>query len=138
MMPIVTMITGVILVGVGVFGYTNQEPNPETGKVSMTALIPAIVGGLLLVLGILALSPGLRKHAMHFAAMVGLVGLLGGFMPIIRQIKNSGSFDPLKPSALAGEAMILVCAVFVALCVKSFIAAKKARKAREAAGVVTA
>jgi hypothetical protein len=70
---------------------------------------------------------------MHLAAMVGLLGAIGGFMPLIRQYNKTGSFDPLKPSAVAGELMILICLVFVGLCVKSFIAA---RKAREAGGVV--
>ncbi len=134
MMAWPTIICGGLLVAVGVFGYTQQEPNPETGKVSMTALIPAFVGGVLVLCGVLAFKDNLRKHVMHLAAMVGLVGVLGGFMPLIRQYSKTGSFDPTKPSALAGEAMILICAVFVGLCVRSFIAAKKARKVREAAG----
>ncbi len=135
MMPMVTLVCGGLLVAVGVLGYSNQEPNPDTGKVSMTALIPAVVGGVMLVLGLISLNASVRKHAMHTAAMVGLVGLLGGFMPIFRQISKTGSFDPLKPSALAGEAMIVICAIFLALCVNSFILARKARKRREA-GVV--
>jgi uncharacterized membrane protein len=129
MMAWPTIICGGLLVAVGVFGYAQQEPNPETGKVSMTALIPAFVGGVLLLCGVLAFKDNLRKHMMHLAAMVGLIGCLGGFMPLIRQISKSGSFDPTKPSALAGEAMIVICAVFVGLCVNSFIQARKARQA---------
>ena len=33
---------------------------------------------------------------MHFAAMVGLLGALGGFMPLIRQYKKTGTFDPTQ------------------------------------------
>jgi FtsH-binding integral membrane protein len=135
MMPWLTVICGGLLVAVGVMGYTGQEPNPETGKVSMTALIPAFVGGLLVVLGLLALKDGLRKHAMHFAAMVGLVGAVGGFMPLVRQYSKTGSLDLTKPSAVSGWLMILICAVFVGLCVNSFIQARRARKAREAGTV---
>jgi hypothetical protein len=127
MMPLLTVVCGGLLIVVGVVGYTGQDPNPETGKVSMTALIPAVVGGLLVVLGILAFSPSKRKHAMHFAAMVGLVGFLGGFMPLYRQWKNTGSLDVTKPSAVSGILMIAICAVFVWLCVNSFIRVRRQR-----------
>lgn len=130
MMAWPTIICGGLLVGVGVFGYANAEGE----KVSVTALIPAFVGGVLILCGVLAFKDNLRKHVMHLAAVIGLVGALGGFMPLVRQYKNTGSFDPTKPSAIAGELMILICAAFVGLCVKSFIDARKARKAKEAAG----
>jgi len=128
MMAWPTIICGGLLVAVGVFGYTNATPG-EDGKVSMTALIPAFLGAALVVCGVLAFKDGLRKHVMHLAAMLGLLGAVGGLMPLVRQFNKTGEFDPTKPSALAGEAMIVICLVFVALCVNSFIAAKKARKA---------
>src|SRR5262245_59870126 len=116
-MAIPTLITAILLIVVGVVGYTQQEPD----KVSPTALIPAAVGGVLAICGLLAFSDKLRKHAMHFAAMVGLLGAIGGFMPLIRQYSKTGEFDPTKPSAISGELMILICVVFVGLCVNSFI-----------------
>jgi hypothetical protein len=131
-----TLITAILLIVVGVMGYANGTPG-EDGKVSPTALIPAFVGAVLAVCGLLAFNDKFRKHAMHFAAVVGLVGALGGFMPLIRQYNKTGSFDPLKPSAAAGELMILICAIFLSLCVSSFIQAKKARKAKEAAAAPT-
>lgn len=70
---------------------------------------------------------------MHLAAIVGLIGMLGGFMPLMRQYSKTGTIDPLKPAAVSGELMALICGVFVILCVKSFIDARKARQAREAA-----
>ena len=131
MMAVPTLITAALLVAVGVVGYLQQDPGPD-GKVSPTALIPAAVGAVLAVCGLLAFNPKLRKHAMHLAAVVGLVGFLGGFMPLQRQYKLTGAVDPLKPSALAGLAMAAICLVFVGLCVNSFI---QARKARERAAV---
>lgn len=128
-MAVPTLITAVLLIIVGVVGYAGQDPNPETGKVSMTALIPAFIGGVLALCGLLAFNDKLRKHAMHFAAMIGLFGAIGGFMPIMRQISKTGEFDPTKPSAVSGILMILICLAFVGLCVRSFIAARKARQA---------
>jgi drug/metabolite transporter (DMT)-like permease len=132
-MAVPTLITAILLIVVGVVSYVNGTPGDD-GKVSPTALIPAFVGGVLAVCGLLAFSDKLRKHAMHGAAVVGLVGALGGFMPLIRQYSKTGEFDPTKPSAVSGILMILLCAVFVGMCVNSFIQAKKARKAKEAAG----
>ena len=133
MMAVPTLITAVLLIVVGVVSYANGTPGDD-GKVSPTALIPAFVGGVLAVCGLLAFSDKLRKHAMHLAAVVGLVGAVGGFMPLVRQYNTTGTFDPLKPSAVAGELMILICAVFVGLCVNSFVQARRARAARAAAG----
>ena len=124
-----TLICGALLVLVGIVGYGTSEVQPPP----MTALIPAFFGAALVVCGALAFKDNLRKHVMHLAAMIGLVGAIGGFMPLIRQVNKTGEFDPTKKSAVAGELMILVCVVFVGMCVNSFIQAKKARKAKEAA-----
>lgn len=132
-MTVPTMLTAVLLIVIGVMGYANAEPNAETGKVSPTALIPAFFGLAIGILGGLALQDSLRKHAMHLAAVLGLLGVVGGFMPLIRQNSKGLPFDPLAPAALSGLLMSVVCAVFVGLCVKSFIDAKKARLAAAAA-----
>jgi drug/metabolite transporter (DMT)-like permease len=131
MMAWPTIICGLLLVVDGVIGYLQQEE----GKASPTALIPAGIGAVLVLCGVLAFQEKLRKHVMHLAAMIGLVGAIGGFMPLIRQYNKKGSFDPMMPAALSGEAMILICAIFVGLCVRSFIAARKARTAKAAQGL---
>jgi hypothetical protein len=124
-----TIVCGLMLAVIGGFGYANATPDAETGKVSPTALIPAFVGGVLVLLGLLAYSDKLRKHVMHLAAVVGLLGFLGGFMPLIRQQSKGLPFDPTAPAARNGLLMSLVCLVFVVMCVKSFIDARKARAA---------
>lgn len=129
MMAWPTLICGALLVLVGIVGYGTAEPKPGKDSPSLTALIPAAVGAALLLCGSLAFNDKYRKHAMHLAAVIGLLGALGGFMPIIRQVSNTGNFDPTKPSAVAGELMILICVVFVAMCVNSFVQARKARRA---------
>ena len=145
MMAVPTLIVAVLLIAVGVVGYAGQDADPDKGK-SWTALIPAVVGAVLAVCGLLAYKPKLRKHVMHLAAVVGLLGFLGGFMPLQNQAKKIrieaerdgapisqtealSRVDPLKPSAVSGELMSLICLVFVGLCVNSFVQARRARKA---------
>ena len=69
-MPIVSIVIGALLVGLGAYGYTASDTK------SITAWIPAFVGGPLILCGLIALKESLLKHAMHVAAMLGLLGFL--------------------------------------------------------------
>jgi hypothetical protein len=131
MMAWPTIICGAVLIAIGTIGYAGGTPAPESGKVSPTALIPAVLGGVLALCGVLAFGEKMRKHVMHVAAVVGVLGFLGGFMPLIRQQMKGKDFDPTAPAARNGLYMSFVCLVFVGLCVQSFIDARKARKLRE-------
>jgi hypothetical protein len=113
---------GAALILLGVVCWALTEPTPEKGK-SWTALIPAIEGVLLLACGAVALSPKLLKHAMHLAAVIGVLGFIGALQTIIKR----------KPSGLAlvdMAGMALLSAIFVGLCVWSFIQARRARRAQ--------
>jgi di/tricarboxylate transporter len=66
---------------------------------------------------------------MHAAAMVGVLGFLGGFMPLIRGYSKSGTVDFAKSAVQSGVLMVVVCLLFTVACVKSFIDARKARAA---------
>ena len=114
---------GIALIALGLYGYFAVD---ETTR-SWTALIPAIAGALLAVLGFIALDPNMRKHAMHAAAVVGLLGFLA---PLGRIIPQTMRGNP--PSGLAGFsqiAMAALCLIFLILCVRSFINARKTREA---------
>lgn len=126
--PAFAILAGVILVSSGVNSYLRGTPDPATGVVSPTALIPAVVGGLLALCGLVSLAaPAARKHAMHAAAVVGVLGFLGGFMPLIRGYSKTGEIDFSKPATQSGVLMIVACLLFVIACVKSFRDARKAR-----------
>ena len=73
-----TILFGALLTLLGLSGYF------LTGASSPTALIPAIFGFLLLALGLLARSEPMRKHAMHAAATVALVGCSGALFSLMR------------------------------------------------------
>lgn len=120
-MPTTAIVSGILLMAVGVAGYSaasDQENSP-------TALIPAAVGLVIALLGALALAkPAWRKHAMHAAAGVGLLGLLaaGGRLGMVLARDQGSTLGRLSLAAMA-----LICGVFLALCVKSFRDARRAR-----------
>jgi hypothetical protein len=117
-MPAVTRVVGFLLVLLGVVGYVG------TGGASITALIPAMVGALFLVLALVARSPEARKHVMHAAVAIALISVLG-VVPRILAAVNAG--DTERPAVLAQMAMAAILAVYVLLGVKSFIDARRAR-----------
>lgn len=83
---------------------------------------------LLLVLGLVALKERLRKHAMHGAALVGLLGFLGGAGMGLPKLPALLSGEAARPAAVIEQLiMAAVCLVFVALCVRSFIVARRNR-----------
>jgi hypothetical protein len=122
-MPIVTIVVGVALVALGLVGYFG------TGATHPTALIPAGFGLLFLALGLLALKAPLRKHVMHAAAMLGLLGCaftvkgLGSLPALL----SGGAVD--RPGAvIAKSVMAVLCGVYFVLCVASFVAARLRRR----------
>lgn len=157
-----TVIFGVILIALGVFGYMGAgegaatgaatdavesaagdnadaadgtgEEGTEAGKKSVTALIPAFVGGLLAICGLVAFNEGLRMHAMHGAVLVGLLGFLAGAGRGAMGIGKFLSGDPSlnQRSFLFVWLMAIICLVYVVLCVQSFIQARKRRQESEA------
>lgn len=118
---------GVLLAVVGVAGYV------LTGSLHPTALIPTWIGLVLAVSGILALNPARRMVWMHIAVTVGLLGFLGTIMGLISGIKLAmGAVFPHPIAVEEKAATSVICLVFVGLCVRSFIAARRARTAAEA------
>ena len=121
----VSMFFGVLLIALGLVGYFDPEQFGKVGPEgkSPTALIPAGIGAILLVCGLLvSAKPYLRKGVMHLAAAVGLIGALGGFMPIVLR---KGDFE--LSSVKSGILMVILCGLFVAMCIRSFVLARVAR-----------
>ncbi len=122
-MPFTAVLFGVILIVVGVAGYVHGMMNE---KASITALIPAFFGVVLAGLGAAAnASEGLRKHLMHAAVTVALIGF------ILTAGRLASKFSELTMSAavISQIAMASVCLIYVILSVRSFIAARAADKA---------
>ena len=114
------IIFGILLIGNGLYGYMFSE------KQSPTALIPAFFGIAIFLCGIgSALNEGLRKHLMHFSA---LVGLLGAFASGGKLIFSEN--PPFTKENLA--IMVALCVGYLIACIISFRAARKRREAESA------
>lgn len=113
------IISGVILILIGVAGYLNGY---STGHASWTALIPAFFGVALAILGAIGKqSEGLRKHVMHVAVLIGLLGFIA---PLAQMIVRGVGLS-MSPAVLSSLATALVCLVFVVLSIKSFRDARR-------------
>jgi len=131
-----TFVFGLLLVVLGGAGYV------LTGSVHPTALIPCWFGIGLWVCAAAASrdNPGGKRTAdeasawrmlwMHIAVTLGLVGFLfPGFMAVKDLVKAHVAGVPVPFPAAVHEQLIMaaVCLVFVLLCVRSFIAARRGR-----------
>ena len=122
----ITIGLGLVLIVLGLGGYFG------TGRVSVTALIPALFGLPLLILGLVARNERRRKTAMHIAVGIGLLGFAGTVPGLMKlPVLLTGGELARGPTAVAVQAaMAIVCLVFVLLCVWSFIKARRARAAQ--------
>ena len=102
-----TIAFGVALILIGVITYF------ATGQESVTALIPAFVGGPILLAGLVSLRPGWRSYGLYAAAglvlllalgtLRGTFGLLGG---------------EISPATVINAVLLVASVGFVALCVR--------------------
>src|SRR5262249_21240079 len=121
--PIVTIVLGGLLSALGLLGFF------LTGSQHPTALIPLAFGTLLEICGGLALQAKFKMHAMHGAVMLGLLGFLGTIPGVIKLIRWAAGTAPERPAAVVSQSiMSALCLVFVVLCVRSFISARRARE----------
>lgn len=118
-MTTTAIICGILLIVIGVAGYVNGQ---ATGNASVTALIPAFFGAALAVLGGIGLkSEGLRKHVMHAAVLIALIGFLLTAGRLVMRLREF----TLNPANLSQLSMAVICLVFVILSIKSFRDARR-------------
>ena len=114
-----TILFGVLLIATGLAG------DFGTGAEQKTALIPSGFGVVLLVCGLLASNENRRMLAMHIAVLFGLLGAIGVIPTLLKEGQP-------RAALVAKTVTLVLCVVFVGLCVRSFITARKAREAAAA------
>jgi hypothetical protein len=118
-MPSTSIACGILLLLIGIVGYVNGM---LTQHPSVTALIPAFFGIVMIALGVGArFKENLRKHLMHAAAGVALLGF------ILTAGRVVSRFNELtySPAVISQVSMSLVCLLFVILAIKSFADARR-------------
>lgn len=118
-MTTITLAVGAVLTVLGIAGYA------LSGAASLTALIPSLVGVLILACGVLARQEKLRKHATHAALAIALLGALGSLMNVVK-IGQVFAGTAERPAAIiVSTIMFVVLVAYIGLGVRSFVAARR-------------
>ena len=119
----ITALVAAVLVVLGLGLYLG------TGRESVTALIPAFAGLALGICAWIGRSEKARRHAMHVAAVLALLGFggsVGGVFAVLRQLGGE-AID--RPQAAWGRTgMAVVCLVYLVFAIRSFVQARRARR----------
>jgi len=123
-MPAITFFVAVLLIAIGLGGYVGSATHAPT------ALIPAALGAVLALCAAVSRNPTARKHAMHVAVLVALLGVLGS-LPGVLQLPALIAGQPVaRPLAVvARSATAVLCLAYLVVAVRSFIQARRARTA---------
>jgi hypothetical protein len=122
-MPRITIGFSLAYIVVGLAGFF------LTGAVHKTALIPVVIGAVLLVLGLLANKENLRMHVMHAALLVGLLAFLGTARGLAK-LPAAFAGTAERPGAVYAQAATAILSlIYLTFGVRSFIAARRARSA---------
>jgi hypothetical protein len=121
-MSTLTAFVGTVLMLVGVGGYV------MTDMVSPTALIPAAIGAVLLALAAWGRRESARKHAMHAAMLVALLGVAGSARGLLQLPTLLAGGEVARPAAVYAQSITAVLLLVLLIAgIRSFIAARRAR-----------
>jgi uncharacterized membrane protein len=122
----VTLVFALLLAVLGLAGYLG------TGSLHPTALIPTWIGLALGLFGFLAISPneGHRKLFMHVNVTIALLAWIGTCVEITRSTIAAHALgkspDPI--AMYSKQALALILIIYVLLCIRSFVAARRSGK----------
>jgi len=120
--PQFTVIIGALLIVISLLS------GVLSGFASVTIFIPAIIGALLLALGWLARTPARTRTMMHLVAVLALFGMLGSLNVVPALIDLAAGTAPSSMvSVVARSSMLLLCGGLLAVCIASFVRARRMR-----------
>lgn len=119
-MTATTRLVGLILAALGILTYVG------TGRTSMTALIPAFFGVVMVILAWVARNEAARPHAMHAAMVVALIGILGTASRLVPGL-FAGTLDFGRVAVWAQIVTVALLVWFLVKGIQSFKAARLAR-----------
>ena len=117
-----TIVFGIVIALIGVSGFL----------LGSDGLHPLIFGLVLAACGLMAMTSNPKKRMvwMHVAVTIGLLGfLIPGSMSVYAMVKaHSAGVMLAKPTIAHMQLLVAaLCLIFVVLCVRSFIAARRSR-----------
>lgn len=118
-MATVTRAVGAVLIAIGVLAFAG------TGFEHPTALYRAVLGLVILVLGVLASRKALHGHMIHGALVVALLGLIVS-VPAAAELLT-GAARPV--ASIVSLITALVCAGYLGMGIRSFLAARRETEA---------
>lgn len=110
--------SALVVLGVGAYVLTGAE--------SITALLPAFLGVPIGLLGVLAGRESMRRHAIHAAlvlALLGVIGTLGNVAELPALVTGDEVERPV--AVVASSLTALLCLVLLVLGIRSFVAARR-------------
>lgn len=124
-MTIQTFTYSSLLIILGLVGYFT------TGMISIFALIPTLLGVLVLICGIFALSHRFTKTFMHIAVILAFLGFCGSAVGILNVSKMlMGAHIAMPPEAIAKSIMALLSLVYVIICFRWFLNNRRKKSPR--------
>ncbi len=115
---------GIIIIAVSIAFYIG------TYRVSMTALIPGIMGVVMVICGLLARKESRRKHMMHVSAVVALIGFLATAEGLFRLIGMMSGKEVER--SIAFIEMAITSVIFLLYVISSVQSFREARRNRGA------
>ncbi|QBE49588.1 hypothetical protein [Leucobacter triazinivorans] len=123
-MTVLAFAVGGILTATGVIAYFASDAS------SMTALIPAALGVLILIAAFVARAPKARRHALHAALAIALLGIAGTAMNVMKLGELFAGTAERPNAVIASTVTFVVLLVFLAAGIASFVRARRYRAAQ--------
>lgn len=116
-----TFAVGGILTATGVVAYFASDAS------SMTALIPSALGVLILIAAVVSRAPKARRHAIHAALAIALLGIAGTAMNVMKIGELLAGTAERPNAVIASTVTFVVLLVFLAVGIASFVRARRYR-----------
>lgn len=117
-----SILFGIIIIAVSVAFYIG------TYSASITALIPGILGAVMVICGLLARNENMCKHLMHVSAVMALIGFIATAEGILRLIGMLGGKEIERSIAFIEMAICsVVFLIYLILSFQSFLEARRNR-----------
>lgn len=123
-MPRITIGLGAILIALGVIAYI------ATAFASWTALIPAILGVVILVSGLIGVKN--QKLGIHIGLVVALLGVFGTAMNVIKLGELFAGTAERPAAVIVSTITFVLLIAYIVIGIRSFIAARRWKKANAA------